>query len=152
MSLVFFSAAWHCLPSHLKEQAFILLTTFSCLMFFLSSGERVRMGFSRAANQYLLCWMVYLVAPLSASPPRGLPWPLFGDAIDVIASTCGRLRVLLPHVHDLKRLLTRSGAGWLRLRLTLLSINGGVLPWQLRQIAFCRDLEGRKNQEKGRVL
>lgn len=88
----------------------------------------------------------YLVGAASASTSGGFPRPLLGDAVDVKASPCGRVQVLLPQLQDLKGLLTWSGAGrlGLRLRLTLLllhlGVKRGVLPGQLGQIRLCRDL------------
>lgn len=94
--------------------------------------------------KHLLQLMCHLVGGATAGSSRGLPGPLLGDAVDVVASPGGRVRVLLPQVHDLKRLLTWSRAGRLRLRQTLLwlhfSVKRGVLPGELGQVRLCRDL------------
>lgn len=54
--------------------------------------------------------MHYLVGGASTGPARRFPGPLLGDVVDVVASTCGWVRVLLPQVQDLERLLTRGRA------------------------------------------
>lgn len=92
--------------------------------------------------EYLLQLMCHLVGGASAGPSRGLPGPLLGDAVDVVASPSGRVWVLLPHVHGLKRLLTWSRAGRLRQALLWLhfSVKRGVLPGELGQVWLCRYL------------
>lgn len=75
---------------------------------------------------------VYLVDGASAGPARRFPGPLLGYAIDIVASPCGWVPVLLPQVHDLKRLLTLGRDRWLELRQTLrwlhFLVKRGVLP------------------------
>ncbi len=101
-------------------------------------------------NEHRLCWVLYLFGEVPTGPARGFPGPLLGDGVDVVASPCGRVQVLLPQVHDLKRLLTWSRARRLLLRQTFLrlrvSVKRGVLPGQLGQIGLCRDLAGRKSK------
>lgn len=88
----------------------------------------------------------YLDGVASAGTSRGFPWPLLRDAVDIIASPCGRVQILLPQLQDLKGLLTRSRAGRLMLRLRLallllhLGVKRGVLPGQLGQVRLCRNL------------
>ncbi|TNN82229.1 hypothetical protein EYF80_007597 [Liparis tanakae] len=61
-----------------------------------------------------------------------------------VASPCGQVRVLLPQIYDLERLLSGGRARGLRLRQTFLwldfSVERGVLPGQLGHIGLCRDL------------
>jgi len=87
---------------------------------------------------------------LSSSSAWRFPGLLPGNPIDIIASTCSWVTVLLPQVLYLKRLLTWSWAGWLQLWLMLLclhfSIKRGVLPGQLGHIGLCWDLVHRKSQ------
>lgn len=98
--------------------------------------------------------MHYLVGGASAGPARRFPGPLLGDVVDVVASTCGRVRVLLPQVQDLKRLLTRGRARRLQLGLMLLwlhfRVKRGILPGQLGQIRLCWDLVGKRKQVRGK--
>lgn len=92
--------------------------------------------------------VVYL-AGVSSSPPWRFPGPLLRYGVDVVASTCSWVQVLLPEIHDLERLLSWSRAGWLRLGKTFIwvhySVNRGVLPGQLGQVGLFRDLEGRES-------
>lgn len=114
--------------------------------------------YSGVTNGEHRLWRVcYLVGGPSAGPARGFPGLLLGDAVDVVASPCGQVRVLLPQVHNLKRLLTWGGARRLQLRQTLLwlhfSVKRGVLPGQLGQIRLCRDLVGKsKEVERGKEV
>lgn len=102
----------------------------------------------KVQRDHLLQPSCYLGGGPSAGPSRRLPGPLLGDAVDIVAPPSGRVRVLLPKVIDLERLLTRGRAGRLRLRQTLLwlhfGVKRGVLPGQLGQVRLCRHL-GRKN-------
>lgn len=88
----------------------------------------------------------YLGGVASAGTSRGFPWPLLGDAVDIKASSSGRVQVLLPQLQDLNGLLTRSGAWRLRLTLRLmllllrLGVERGFLPGELGQIRLRRDL------------
>lgn len=101
-------------------------------------------------NEHWPYWLYYLVVGASTSSAGGFPGPLLGDAVDVVASPCGRVRVLLPQVHGLKRLLTWGWTRRLWLRHTFLwlrfSVKRGVLPGQLGQIGLCWDLVGRKRK------
>lgn len=89
----------------------------------------------------------HLVGGPPAGPSGRLPGPLLGDAVDIVASPSGRVRVLLPKVNDLERLLTGGRAGRLRLIQTLLrlhfGVKRGVLPGQLGQVRLRRHLGGR---------
>lgn len=107
----------------------------------------------KVQRDHLLQPSCYLGGGPSAGPSRRLPGPLLGDAVDIVAPPSGRVRVLLPKVNDLERLLTGGGrAGRLRLRQTLLwlhfGVKWGVLPGQLGQVRLCRHLGG-KNLIKG---
>lgn len=85
--------------------------------------------------KHWLCSVLYHVGGASTGPARGFPGPLLGDAVDVVASSCGRVQVLLPQVFDPKRLLTWVRARWLRLQQPFVwlhfIVKRGVLPGQL---------------------
>lgn len=114
------------------------------------SVKEKKMDSGGATNSEWTPVVLYLVGGAPTGPARGFPGPLLGDAVDVVASPWGRVRVLLPQVHDLKRLLTCGRARRLRLQQTFLwlyvSVKRGVLPGQLGQIGLCWDLVGRKSK------